>query len=129
MDHTFVICAYKESPFLEECIQSLLCQTIKSHILISTSTPNSYLDAVSKKYQIPIYVNDIAGGIAEDWNFGMNKAETPFVTIAHQDDIYEPQYAEKITRLLLLLITMRLGMGRKYIKIGCYRLNGYYYLR
>ena len=67
MNHTFVICAYKESPFLEECIQSLLCQTIKSHILISTSTPNSYLDAVSKKYQIPIYVNDIAGGIAEDW--------------------------------------------------------------
>ena len=82
MDHTFVICAYKESPFLEECIQSLLRQTIKSHILISTSTPNSYLDAVSQKYQIPIYVNDIAGGIAEDWNFGMNKAETPFVTIA-----------------------------------------------
>ena len=100
MNHTFVICAYKESLFLEECIQSLLCQTIKSHILISTSTPNSYLDAVSQKYQIPIYVNDIAGGIAEDWNFGMNKAETPFVTIAHQDDIYEPQYAEKILNLI-----------------------------
>ena len=27
-NHTFAICAYKESPFLEECIQSLLGETI-----------------------------------------------------------------------------------------------------
>ncbi len=28
-NHTFVICAYKESPYLEECIQSLMNQRIK----------------------------------------------------------------------------------------------------
>ena len=38
-DHTFAICAYKESPYLEECIKSLKNQTIKSNILIATSTP------------------------------------------------------------------------------------------
>ena len=39
-NHTFVVCAYKESPYLGECIESLLQQTKKSRILISTSTPN-----------------------------------------------------------------------------------------
>ena len=28
--HTFVICAYKESPYLEECIKSLKHQKTKS---------------------------------------------------------------------------------------------------
>ena len=42
-NHTFAICAYKESPFLEECIQSLLGQTIPSTIIIVTSTDNAYI--------------------------------------------------------------------------------------
>ena len=33
-DHTLVICAYKESPFLEECIVSLKKQNIQSHIIL-----------------------------------------------------------------------------------------------
>ena len=37
MKHSFVICAYKESPFLEECIQSLEKQTVKSTIKMVTS--------------------------------------------------------------------------------------------
>ena len=37
--HTFVICAYGESPYLEACIRSLLSQTEKSRILCATSTP------------------------------------------------------------------------------------------
>ena len=42
-DHTFVICAYKESAFLEECIESLEKQNKKSKILLATSTPNYYI--------------------------------------------------------------------------------------
>ena len=32
--HTFVICAYKESAFLEECIESLEEQTVTSTIIM-----------------------------------------------------------------------------------------------
>ena len=39
--HTFVICAYKESAYLEECILSLKQQTVKSNIIMITSTPNN----------------------------------------------------------------------------------------
>ena len=42
-DHTFVICAYKESPFLEDCILSLKKQSIRSHIILVTSTPNTLI--------------------------------------------------------------------------------------
>lgn len=42
MNHTFVICAYKESPFLEECVKSLLAQSERSVIKLATSTPNDY---------------------------------------------------------------------------------------
>ena len=49
-EHTFVICAYKESPYLEECVKSLIRQTIKSNIIIVTSTPNSYIEDIAGKY-------------------------------------------------------------------------------
>ena len=57
-NHTFVICAYKESPYLEECIQSLMNQRIKSNVIITTSTPNVYIERLAEKYQIPVKINN-----------------------------------------------------------------------
>ena len=54
-NHTFAICAYKESPFLEECIQSLLGQTIPSTIIIVTSTDNAYIQNMAEKYQMVFF--------------------------------------------------------------------------
>ena len=96
MKHTFVICAYKESAFLEECILSLKKQTVRSNIFIATSTPNSYIDGLAKKHGLEVVVNTGEGGITQDWNFGLSKVKTRYATVAHQDDIYEPEYAEKI---------------------------------
>lgn len=95
-NHTFVVTAYKKSQYLEECIKSLLNQTVKSNIIISTSTPNDYINHLSKKYNIPLYINDGEKGIGQDWNYGINKANTDYVTVAHQDDIYKPKYLEEI---------------------------------
>lgn len=96
--HTFVICAYKESPYLGECIASLLKQTVKSKILMVTSTPNEYISRTAAEYHIPLVVNNGQGGIVQDWNFGYKQADTPYVTIAHQDDIYFPEYTEQMIR-------------------------------
>ena len=41
--HTFAICAYKDSPYLEACIRSLKSQTVPSEIICTTSTPSRYL--------------------------------------------------------------------------------------
>ena len=97
-DHTFAICAYKESPYLEECILSLKNQTIKSKIIMATSTPNEWINDLADKYQIPLYINKGEGGIAQDWNFAYRQTDTGLVTIAHQDDIYEPEYLVNILK-------------------------------
>ncbi len=100
MNHTFAICAYKESPYLEECIQSLLKQTVKSELIMVTSTPNDHIRSIAEKYKIPLYANPGEGGIAQDWNFGYEMAKTRYVTLAHQDDVYFPEYARTILKAL-----------------------------
>lgn len=95
-EHTYVICAYRESPYLEECIQSLQSQTQPSEIIMVTSTPNSHIQRLSERYGIPLYVNPGPGGITQDWNFGYSKATTPYVTLAHQDDVYLEYYGQQM---------------------------------
>ena len=94
--HTFVVCAYKESEFLEDLILSLLAQTEKSGILISTSIPSESMYRTAENYGLEVFLNPVAGGIGADWNFAYSLAKTDYVTLAHQDDIYEPLYTEKV---------------------------------
>ena len=99
--HTFAICAYKESPYLEECIISLKKQTKKSKIIIATSTPNDFINDLAAKYDIKVYINEGESGITQDWNFAYKCAKTDSVTIAHQDDIYAPNYVEELKDSLM----------------------------
>lgn len=99
-NHTFVICAYKESKYLEDCIKSVLAQNVKSNVIISTSTPNVHIKTLAEKYDLPIFINEGKAGIGQDWNFGINNIKTDYVTIAHQDDIYNPDYLEEIVKKL-----------------------------
>ena len=95
-DHTFVILAYKDSPYLEDCISSVLRQTTQSTILISTSTYSNYIKNIGEKYSIEIRVSNSPQGIANDWNFAVRQASTRLVTLAHQDDIYEESYVKNV---------------------------------
>lgn len=97
-EHTFVICAYKESIFLEACILSLLNQTVRSKIILSTSTPNEYISSLAEKYSIPIFVNRSNPSIYGDWNFGVSKVETSFFTLVHQDDVYKDNFLEEVKK-------------------------------
>jgi hypothetical protein len=94
-DHSFAVMVYGDSPFLNECLDSLVNQTVKSQIYITTSTPSDYITEIAKKYNIGIFTNEIQKGIANDWNFSLSICKTDFLTLAHQDDIYLPNYTEK----------------------------------
>lgn len=94
MIHTFVVCAYKESAYLENCIKSLLRQTVQSEIIVSTATPNAFIQGICKKYDLPLRINNGVKGLAGDWNFAYSQADTPLITLAHQDDLYERKYTE-----------------------------------
>lgn len=95
-NHTWAVCAYKESAHLEDCIKSLMAQTVKSKIIVATSTPNAHIESLAQKYNLPLYINDGIKGIGGDWNFAYGKCDTHLVTIAHQDDIYEPDYLKEL---------------------------------
>ena len=99
-DHTFVICAYQESQYLEECIQSLLSQTVKSTVILATSTPSDFIFNLCDMYSIPVFINKGEKGIAGDWNFALSCADTELITIAHQDDIYEQSYTEEMLKCM-----------------------------
>lgn len=95
-DHTWLVCAYKESPYLEDCIQSLLNQKEKSDIQISTSTPNDYIAKIAAQYGIKLIIREGEPVIGADWDFALQNGNTELLTIAHQDDLYEPNYTSEM---------------------------------
>jgi glycosyltransferase involved in cell wall biosynthesis len=98
ISHTFAVCAYKKSEYLESCIKSLLAQETKTNIIICTSTPSDYIRDIAEKYDIPYYVRNGESDIQDDWNFACKCAGTDWITLAHQDDMYSPGYATEILK-------------------------------
>ena len=94
-DFTFVVCAYKECPYLEESILSLLKQTVKCNVLISTSTPNQYIEKIAQKYNIEIRVNK-DGGQIKDYNFAIQQPDTELVMLAHQDEVLSEHFVQRV---------------------------------
>lgn len=99
-DHTFVICAYKVSPYLKKCIKSLLNQTTKSKIIMCTSTPNDYIRDMARKYGIELFIRNGESGLARDWNFAISCVKTQFYTLCHQDDYYFSKYGENVLKAI-----------------------------
>lgn len=121
-NHTFSVLAFRESPYLQECILSLKQQTVKSDIFISTATPCESIKKISERFSIPFFINYNSGGIASDWSFAYEKSRTKYVTLAHQDDIYLPGYtefclsaAEKVPESLIIFTDYKELHGEKKV--------------
>lgn len=94
-EHAFVVPAYGQSPYLPECLRSLRAQTSPSPAVITTSTPSDYLTRVARDFGIDVIVNKRREGIGADWNFALGATTARFVTLAHQDDVYYPEFKAK----------------------------------
>ena len=91
-DHTFAVMAHRDSPYLRSCLDSILRQTVPSEICLCTSTPSPFIEETAKMYGIPLFVSQMGTGMANDWTFSLQQSKTPYVTLAHQDDVFEPDY-------------------------------------
>jgi len=100
--HTFVVPAFGDSPHLEECLRSLAAQHDASPIIVSTSTPSKYLESLATSFNVKYYVHDQKKGIGHDWNMAMMAAGSDWITIAHQDDIYYPEFAGEVKKVIAL---------------------------
>jgi hypothetical protein len=95
MDHAFVVLGHGQSPFLAGALKSLRAQTVESRILITTSTPNDHIARAAQDFGVPLMRNPARDGIGADWNFALGATDARFVTLAHQDDVYAPQFLER----------------------------------
>jgi hypothetical protein len=101
MDHTFAIPVYRAAPNLATLVESLRTQTAtRSKILLTTSTPSMELDAFASIHALPLHINPRRIDIAADWNFALGAAQTSFVTLAHQDDLFAPTYVAQLAAAL-----------------------------
>lgn len=90
-----IVPAYKDSPYLSECIASLRNQhSTRSRVLIVTSTPSRFIDDIARTFDVEVRVSPRPSGIASDWNFALESASSNYVTVCHQDDVYQPDYCE-----------------------------------
>jgi glycosyltransferase involved in cell wall biosynthesis len=94
-DHTFVVPAHGDSPFLAGCLASLRAQTLASRIVVATSTLSAHIASAARAAEVEVVVNPERRGIGADWNFALDRAGRRFVTLAHQDDVYAPGFLEQ----------------------------------
>lgn len=97
-EHLFVVAAYEQSPYLEDCLRSLVAQSKPSLVIISTSTPFAGLKALADRYNARLHLHGPNRGIGADWNQAFSIADATLVTIAHQDDVYSPEFCRGVVQ-------------------------------
>lgn len=95
-EHAFVVAAYRNSPYLEACLDSLASQTVPSPIVVSTSTPHVGLPDLAARHGASLHIHTPNRGIGADWNSALGATKAQLITIVHQDDVYEPQFTAAV---------------------------------
>lgn len=104
--YSFVLPAYKVH-FFKEAIDSILTQTYKDFelIIVNDASPEN-LGSIVKQYDDPrirYYVNEknIGGkDLVAQWNHCLEYALGDYVILASDDDVYHPEYLEKMDVLV-----------------------------
>ena len=100
--HAFVVPAYGQSPYLRECLASLQAQTLPAPVFISTSTPSPWLAGLASEFGATLLEHGPNRGIGHDWNQAVAGTPADWVTLAHQDDVYLPHFAQETMRCVQL---------------------------
>lgn len=104
--YSFVLPAYK-ARYLKEAIESILNQTYKNFelIIVNDASPENVGPIVSSydDERIQYYVNHENLGskdLVAQWNHSISFAKGEYLILASDDDIYMPQYLEKMDILV-----------------------------
>ncbi|HEX5051907.1 MAG TPA: glycosyltransferase [Planctomycetota bacterium] len=101
---TFAIPCRDAGPWLRPLLESLLAQSRQDFVLLlvdDRSRDGSV--ALAREVagtRVLIHENETPRGIGGNWNRCVELAATPFVCLAHQDDVYEPTYLERMLEAL-----------------------------
>ena len=104
--YSFVLPAYKAS-YLKEAIDSILNQTYKEFelVIVNDASPED-VESIVKSYddsRIQYYTNsENIGGkdLVAQWNYSITYAKGTYLILASDDDVYMPEYLEKMNTLV-----------------------------
>lgn len=106
MKYTFLLPAYK-SKYLSEAIQSILNQTYKDfQIVVSDDKSPEGIHQIVESFsdcRITYRCNhdNIGGeGLVDHWNLLVNECSSDYLIMASDDDIYHPEFLEKVNNLV-----------------------------
>ena len=104
--HSFAVCAYGESPYLEACLKSLKAQTARDFTTLiidngSTDGSAEWLRAYEKQEaRIRVIFLPENTGFSGAVNLGIREADTPYVILLNNDVIADPSYVEELERMI-----------------------------
>lgn len=95
-----VMCTYNGDKYLEQQIDSILCQTYPIHELIiqddcSTDRTVTIIEAYQKRDpRVKLYINEAPLGFNYNFSSAFAKAEGEYIASSDQDDIWRPDKIE-----------------------------------
>ncbi|MFH0758628.1 MAG: glycosyltransferase family 2 protein [Bacteroidota bacterium] len=97
-DITIALPVYKRTDYIKSALDSAVNQTIKCAILIvDNNSPHDEFEKLARSYdkvEIKYVRNEKTVDVEDNFNLCFRHAETPWVTILHDDDMLHHQYAE-----------------------------------
>ncbi|HEY0142006.1 MAG TPA: glycosyltransferase [Thermoanaerobaculia bacterium] len=99
---TIAVPTFNGARFLSETLASLRSQTLPPADLVvldDASSDDSAAVAASMP-EVRVIRSAERRGLAANWNAALALCETPYLVLAHQDDVYEPRFAETLVAAL-----------------------------
>ena len=94
---------YNAAPYIERCLDSIVNQTVKDEleIIVINDGSNDNSEEVIKRYisnkneEIKYYSKENEG-VAKTRNFGIEKANSPYILFVDADDYIDKSFYEKV---------------------------------
>ncbi len=104
MKYSFIVPTYNSQRWIQQCIGSVLAQTLKDFeiIVLDSGSTDGTLDYVNSMgdSRIKIYPTQIRLGIVENWQRIPSIPRNEFMTILGHDDVLYPNYLATIDALI-----------------------------
>lgn len=100
---TFAVPCRDGERYLPELLQSLLAQTLPSRLVLVDDASRDESVALARRIvgdALRVVRNAEPLGIPGNWNRAVELADTEFVCLAHQDDVYAPEFGAALVQAL-----------------------------
>ena len=99
---TIIVPAYNVEAYIEECLNSLVNQTVRNHkiIIVNDGSTDKCLKYKEEYEELITYVYQDNKGLGGARNTGMQYVDTPYLTFLDSDDWLSIKFVEKFSKLM-----------------------------